>query len=248
MKSSVDYYTYWNKKRATEKVLHREKKCLVLLRKYMKKGCRLIDIGCGNGKFLQEIKKRFPEVEGCGIEGSDAEVKEARKRGLNVIKEDLEKGLKKRKRRADIVYLGEVLEHVYDPDGTLDEVNQQLKTGGLLLLATPNLCAWFNRLLMLIGMQPLFLEPSTRSKLMGAGILGKLKKESQPVGHVRVFTYEAVKDLLKQSGFQIIKRKGAVFDEGLPRMILPFDWIFSLLPSLAAHHIILARKIREITI
>ncbi len=246
MKRSVDYYAYWNKKRVIDRILHREKKCLVLLRKCMKKNCVLIDIGCGNGKFLQEVKKRFPEVEGYGIEKSDAEIKDARKRGLKVVKGDIEGGLAKR-RSADIVYLGEVIEHVYDPDKLLDEANRQVKAGGLILLTTPNLCAWFNRLLMLLGMQPLFLEPSTRSKVIGAGILGKLKKESQPVGHVRVFTYEALKDLLAQSGFQVIKRRGAIFDEGLPRAILPLDWIFSLLPSLAAHHIILAKKVRETT-
>src|SRR3989344_6440429 len=162
MKRSVDYYAYWNKKRVIEKTLHREKKCLALLRKCMKKNCVLIDIGCGNGKFLQEVKKRFPEVRGYGIEKSDAEIEDARKRGLKIVKGNIEEGLAKR-RDADIVYLGEVIEHVYDPDRTLDEANRQLKTGGLILLTTPNLCAWFNRLLMPLGMQPLFLEPSTRS-------------------------------------------------------------------------------------
>jgi hypothetical protein len=120
-----------------------------------------------------------------------------------------------------------------------------LKKRGYFVFATPNLLAWFNRILVPLGVQPLFLEPSTKSKLVGAGFLARFKKESQPVGHVRIFTTRALKDMLEMNGFEILKIKGALFDEGLPKSILWIDKIFNIIPGLSSNLVIVARKVRD---
>jgi len=101
----------------------------------------------------------------------------------------------------DFVIMSEVIEHLVDPDGTLDEVRRILVPGGLLLLSTPNMAAWFNRLLLPLGVQPVFTEVSLR------GIYGR--PGTEVVGHLRVFTHRALVGLLRASGFTEVTITGA---------------------------------------
>jgi SAM-dependent methyltransferase len=235
MARKVDYYEYWNKRRLEKRaLLDRERKSLILLNPLLKDKKIFLDAGCGDGNFLVFLKSKFPEVDFFGADYSEMELESARRKNLFVQKVDFEKGADLKPSFFDIVYAGEVIEHL------------TLKLGGHFVLSTPNLCAWYNRILMVFGVQPLFLEPSTKSKLVGAGVLKKFKKEPQPVGHVRIFTFEALKDILKMHGFKIVKTGGAIFDEGFPRWIFPADRFFNLLPKMASHFVILCRKTEEI--
>ncbi len=63
---------------------------------------------------------------------------------------------------ADAVLFSEILEHLVDPDQALDELRRVLRPGGHLMLSTPNLAAWYNRALLLAGVQPVFSEVSLR--------------------------------------------------------------------------------------
>ncbi len=242
MTETIDYYSYWNKNRKDRKLWDREKVALRLISKTLKPGESFLDAGCGNGYFLECVSRIFPNRKVSGLDFSKSEVSEARKKGLNVRQCNLEKGIPAKAGSCNVLYAGEVLEHFYNPDFFLDEANRVLKHGGFLIFSTPNLCAWFNRVLMPLGIQPLFLEPSTKSKLVGAGFLKRFKKESQPVGHVRIFTIAALKDMLSASGFKVIAVKGSLFDEGLPKSALWLDRIFSLVPSLSSNLVVLAKK------
>lgn len=246
MKSQeIDYYDYWQKNRKqNEGLLDREIESIKLISKVLKKGSKVLDLGCGNGNFLLALEKKFA-IKGKGIDGSKAEVKEARGKGALVSGGDLQKPLNL-KEKSDIIYSGEVLEHLFNPDFFLEQCNRTLKEGGFLVLSTPNLCAWFNRILMPLGIQPLFLEPSTKSKFVGAGFLKRFKKDSNPVGHVRVFCYDGLKDLLEMHGFKILELRGSIFDEGFPKNVLIVDRIFKNFPKMSAHFVILAKKVKEI--
>ena len=134
------------------------------------------------------------------------------------------------------------IEHLYNPDNFLSEINRILKKQGHLILSTPNLCAWFNRIIFLFGIQPLFVETSTKSKLIGGGPLKKLKNGKTPVGHLRIFNKDSIIDLLEENEFEIINIKGAIFDSGFPKWLLFFDNLFRIFPSLSSDFVILARK------
>ena len=64
--------------------------------KYLKlePGMKILDIGCGNGHWLQYCKKRG--VDGMGITISNTQVELCKKNGLNVIQGDINKGILKK--------------------------------------------------------------------------------------------------------------------------------------------------------
>ncbi len=237
---TIDYYEKWNKKKGKKNLYLREKIALKMIKKISPK--KVLDIGCGNGFFMEKIKTSLPELTVEGVEYSKYNINICKKKGFKTKKADLNIKIPYKNKEFDMVYVGEIIEHLYNPDLFLKEVNKVLKDKGYFILSTPNLCAWFNRILFPFGIQPVFMESSTESKLVGAGPLKGLKKESLPVGHIRIFNKDAITDLLKKEGFKILKIKGAVFDSFFPKPFLFIDRFFSLFPSLSADLVILTKK------
>ena len=246
-----DHYTYWNQQRdqRARRLLHREIITLNILKSLVQKGNCLLDVGCGDGRFMEQCIAIESSLNIQGIDFSHVEVASAAKRGLAVKQGNVQDGLPYSQESFDIIHAAELIEHLYDADQFLIECNQALKTNGYLIISTPNLCAWFNRIFLPLGIQPLFLEPSTRSKKIGSGILGRFKKEDTPVGHVRIFTILALKDMLARYEFELIQVKGAIFDEGLPRKMWWLDHLFAAIkPSLASNLILVAKKKTNVAI
>jgi SAM-dependent methyltransferase len=100
------------------------------------KTARLLDIGCGNGRFLQEMRRGGWLVEGIEPDPHAAQV--ARESGLEVSQAMLP-DTELETERFDAVTLNHVLEHLPDPLAALHEVFRALKPGGLLSIATPNM-------------------------------------------------------------------------------------------------------------
>jgi 2-polyprenyl-3-methyl-5-hydroxy-6-metoxy-1,4-benzoquinol methylase len=99
-------------------------------------GGRILDVGCGDGFFLNAIKNRGWEVH--GLEIAEGAVKRARNKGLqNVIKGTLDNTTYP-ENNFDIVRLWSVLEHLHDPVKTLKIAHRILKPGGILILQVPN--------------------------------------------------------------------------------------------------------------
>ena len=134
---------------------------------------------------------------------------------------------------ADAVLFSEVVEHLVDPDAALDEIRRILRPGGHLMLSTPNLAAWYNRGLLLAGVQPVFSEVSLR------GIHGRPGKEV--VGHLRLYTARALKEFVAASGFTVVRLEGAPF-HGVPRPLRPLDRLACARPQLASILLLHARR------
>jgi SAM-dependent methyltransferase len=241
----IDFYEHWSTHWGTRErshLLHRERKTLRLLEPFKGKPLKLLDAGCGSGIFMQRIAQFYPSFKIVGVDFSPKEVAKVQARGFQAKQADFGKRLPFKDETFDLFYSGEVIEHLYNPDFFLQEAHRVLKRGGYALITTPNLCAWFNRILMPLGIQPLFLEPSTKSKLVGAGPLKRFKQDPHPVGHIRIFSYDALHDMFQAEGFEIVKVQGSNYDEGFPSWLLPFDTAFTPLPTLAAHFVFLIRK------
>ena len=72
----------------------------------------------------------------------------------------------------------------------------------ILVLSTPNLGYWLNRLLLLCGISPLFLENSAERKL--GRFTRLLGQGNQTEGHIRLFTYRALRELVELLGYEIV--------------------------------------------
>lgn len=99
-------------------------------------GFRLLEVGCGNGHFLDRLSHL--NVNALGIELNDEAVKVAQSMGRNVIKKDLSALALEEKQAYDIVCSFQVLEHVTDPRSFLESSIELLKPNGKLIIAVPN--------------------------------------------------------------------------------------------------------------
>lgn len=207
---------------------------------------RILDAGCGDGTMLTNLKKHHPSIRMYGTDISKEGCRLARERGIIAKISDLNHKIPFKNNFFDFIIAHEVIEHLTDPDEFLEECNRTLKKGGYLVVTTPNLTAWYHRILFLFGLYPLFSELSTRERKVGIGILKYVIKSNQPVGHIRIFTAAALKDLIKLYGFSIKKVKGAPIPFNFPKIIGwiydTFDFIFSFFPSLSSNILIVAKK------
>jgi methionine biosynthesis protein MetW len=97
---------------------------------------KVLDIGCGDGKLLSNLKNTGWET--YGVEISDLAVEFARKKyGLNIFEGVAEDAMFEDE-FFDVIILSHVLEHLPDPKATLKEINRILKPNGLLIISIPN--------------------------------------------------------------------------------------------------------------
>jgi SAM-dependent methyltransferase len=129
----------------------------------------------------------------------------------------------------DCVIAGEIIEHVPNPDALLREIRRVLRPGGTLVLSTPNLVSWANRILVPLGVQPLATE--TSSELALGRYLRVLGQGNMVQGHLKVFTWRALAEIHERYGFRIRRRIG------VPAF---FPWPVSLLDRLLARIVPLA--------
>ena len=197
---------------------------------------KILDIGCGNGILLKELRMNS-QLNRSKLLGIDV-FKQNLGDGISYIRHDIAKKLPFKNSEFDCVVLGEVIEHVPDTDGLLAEINRILKKDGYLIISTPNLASWANRIILLFGIQPLFTEVSYR-KVLGRKykILGQGNK---PVGHLRIFTQNSLRDILMENNFYIESKKGVIFNFPFPLSLI--DLFFSNFFGLASGFIYFSRK------
>lgn len=98
-----------------------------------------LEVGCGAGWMLGALRRQNWRV--VGVERSvTSAVTAAAASGVSVFVGDL--GGLRPEPRFDLIILFQVLEHLPDPLGTLQQVTKLLKPGGIVVLAVPNLEGW----------------------------------------------------------------------------------------------------------
>jgi len=98
------------------------------------KGKRVLDLGCGNGCYTQELARRAAYV--CGVDIQISHLKSFRQpiQRIQAAGENLPFA----SNSFDVVTMIEVLEHTRSDEQTLEECFRVLKPGGLLVLFVPN--------------------------------------------------------------------------------------------------------------
>jgi methionine biosynthesis protein MetW len=209
-------------------------------------GKRFLDIGCGDGSFTLLLKEALKAEEAVGIEISPEANGALRGKGIEAYQLDIdEEKFPFDNDSFDMVYGGEIIEHLFNPDHLLDEVHRILKPGGKCIITTPNLAGWPNRLSLLLGYQPFATSVSPEHE--GAGKL-MLKGDEGQWGHIRVFTMRALKELLKIHSLKILSVAGCTVSikttsSGLLMgCIKAMDKVMSVFPSLASRVIVVVEK------
>jgi len=105
----------------------------------LKKINTVFEVGCRDGCNLLPFHLAGREVMGCDFDDEYLEV--GRKRGINLLTGDIGELIKTDK-KADLVILSHVLEHVIDPDKTIADIKQILKLDGCVYVEVPGLFNW----------------------------------------------------------------------------------------------------------
>lgn len=248
----IDYYGAqgWGGE-AAGALLHRQRVALDLVVEAIARrpgsGRAVLDVGCGDGSFLAHAAARVDRpgaddgVRWVGVDYSAHQLAKAAELPYEFHRCDLAEGIPLPDASMDLVHAAEVIEHVYDPDLLVEECARVLRPGGQLVVSTPNLHAWYNRMLFPFGIQPVFYESSSRSTEVGAGPLRRMKATTLPVGHLRLFNRTALLDLLRREGFEPVTVRGAGF-HGVPRALTWADGLLCRRPSVASILVVLAVK------
>jgi len=103
----------------------------------------LLDIGCGDTRFLMAIRREFPNANLSGLDwhfGPEIE-KEAQHLNISTITGSIET-VDLPHNHYDVITMNQLIEHVWDVDIVLSRCYDSLKNGGLLAIETPNPDGW----------------------------------------------------------------------------------------------------------
>lgn len=140
---------------------------------------RLLDVGCGNGVFLNHMQSLGWNVQGVEVDSKSAQiVKETF--DIPVYVGSLEQA-QYAHNYFDAITLSHVIEHVYDPIGLLKGCHRVLKPGGHLVAVTPNVCS----------------TGHARFKRHWRGL--------EPPRHLHLFSPLSLKRIANQAGFQKVE-------------------------------------------
>src|SRR5215210_6875504 len=104
----------------------------------LRPGERVLDLGCGAGRFVAAL--RAAGADAVGVELAEGALERARRNvpgaDLRAVADD--GAIPLEDQSVDLVWCSEVLEHVPDTAGLLSEIRRVLRTGGRLLATTPS--------------------------------------------------------------------------------------------------------------
>lgn len=208
-----------------------------------------VDIGCGDGSITASLRDTTKFKRYLAIDISPYAAREAQTRDIDVLVADLSHGIPLTTNSVNAMLCGDIVEHFVDVDHFLREVYRVLAPGAHCLIATPNLAWYPNRLMLLLGLQPIFTEPSYTFDVTGPF---SNHRYDVPAGHIHVMTLRALKKLLRLHGFTIIDTVGiSILERHMlrrgraPWWVYPFqplDRILSHIPGFAPQILVTISK------
>lgn len=112
---------------------------LAIIRDWMPAGARVLDLGCGDGALLAELRDNL-DVRGYGLEINQDNITACVEKGVNVVEQDIDGGLGNfADQRFDYVVMTQALQAVQRPDHVLAEM---LRVGREAIVTFPNFGYW----------------------------------------------------------------------------------------------------------
>lgn len=201
---------------------------------------KLLDLGCGNGDFTIQCAKKVGTENIWGVEIAEELVIEAKKKGIKVIRADLNRELPLKSKYFDVIVSNQVLEHLTNIGTFIEGIHRVLKPSGYAVISTENLSSWHNIFALLLGYRPFSQDYPVKVKL-GNPISPHHSDKSVPRAHVYVFPYVVFKELFQLYGFKLDAIVGAGY---YPMPCKLLSSIMSKMDARHAHFITLkARKV-----
>jgi 2-polyprenyl-3-methyl-5-hydroxy-6-metoxy-1,4-benzoquinol methylase len=199
----------------------------------VEKNKKVLDVACASGYLATFLKQK-----GCSIDGVDIDseyIDEAKKHCDNVAILDISK--EKIEGKYDVVILGDILEHLSNPDDILSGLKNNLNNDGYIIISIPNIVNIYPRLKIFFG----------NFDYEEKGIFDRT--------HLRFFTKKSFVELIKKAGYKIEKMEYTPiplyvkFPKAPLFLISPFYFLLYALavfwPSLFAYQFVV--KIKNIS-
>jgi SAM-dependent methyltransferase len=163
-------------------------------------GGSVLDVGCGDGHLLYQLRRSFAELH--GLEYAGARLRQAR---LNLAglpffgaQGTAESMTAYPDNRFDCLVSADTIEHVPDVFLAAAECWRVLKPGGRLVMNTPNVAFVKKRFQLLLGRFP---STSQKNEGFGSDVLFD-------GGHLHYFTFRSLGMLLQRAGFELVEPVG----------------------------------------
>lgn len=150
---------------------------------------RVLEIGAASG-YLGEYLVKEKKCTVWGVEPVAAQYEEAKASGYEKLfsmtaEQFLDSGVAKGE-TFDAILLGDVLEHMVEPQQMLRALRTFLKPGGIVVISLPNVAHYTIRWKLLMG----------KWEMQESGILDRT--------HLRFFTRKTMRALIEGAGYQIL--------------------------------------------
>ncbi len=168
--------------------------------KYLKAGAKVLDVGCGNGRFLKYLLKYGTfELYGTEMEGNSAK-RASRVKEINLKTGTLDSG-DFEDNFFDAISLFHVFEHLVEPKETIITISKMVKPGGIAVFSFPNIASF----------QARFFK-------------GKWL-HLDPPRHLFFFDPKDFIEIMKEYGFNVISKHNVSFEQnpfGMVQSLLNF--------------------------
>ncbi len=139
---------------------------------------RLLDVGCGDGRFLAKMKNLGWEV--VGVEPDAHAAKVARDRFALEVHEGTPETMGSLDNAFDVVTVSHVIEHVLDPTSTLRACRRVLRPSGKVVVITPNI------------------------QSLGHRVFGKACVHLDPPRHLHLFSPYGLRACAERAGLRVL--------------------------------------------
>ncbi|MEK7465659.1 MAG: class I SAM-dependent methyltransferase [Patescibacteria group bacterium] len=198
----------------------RIKKAYNFITEYFKdlRNLNLLECGVAKGGLADMLKK-----EGVRCFGVDVNPREIN--GIKIIQSDLNKGIPDFGVKFDIIFAGEVMEHLFDDSAFLQHCREALRPDGILIITVPNLVFGPNRFLMLFGQVPKYFAYAPY--------------------HYHMYNRKTLASMFKEGNLKVLKLVSThiLFSTRRNKLGRVFEILGDIFPSLGAHLIVFAKKL-----
>jgi 2-polyprenyl-3-methyl-5-hydroxy-6-metoxy-1,4-benzoquinol methylase len=168
---------------------------------HVRAGDRVLDVGCGEGRFAAELARVGASVVGIDVAEEPLRRARALEPDLDLRLVDDEGPWQLADSSFDVVWAGEVIEHVLDTAAWLSEIRRVLRSAGVLLVSTP---------------------AHSRLRLLGLAVSRNAFAEHfDPRGeHLRFYSRDTLVRLIEDFGFEQVSVRSAGGAPGARRVLL----------------------------